>query len=100
MNIATNSVSGVIPVPSCNSRHYYADVFGVAYGFPFREDRDDFVAYAPPARVLAGNKVNANCKLSRYPFVVVCRSFGRAVRLYRGPWMLLTVGRIMERNLS
>ena len=100
MNIATISSSGFIPVPPCNRRHYYADVFGVAYGFPFREDRDAFVDYALPARVLEGRKVSANGALSRYRFVVVCRSFGHAVRLYRSPWMLLTVVRIMEGNLS
>lgn len=94
MSTATTSLSGFIPVPPPSTqsssprcrrlpRHYYADVFGVAYGFPFREDRDAFVACTPPARVLDGHKVGGHGGFSRYRFVVVCRSFGHAVRLYR-----------------
>ena len=94
MNMAATSLSGFIPVtpPSVESsslrcrrcrRHYYADVFGIAYGFPFREDRDAFVACTPPARVLDSHKVNVHGVSSRYRFVVVCRSFGHAMQLYR-----------------
>lgn len=94
MNMATTSLSGFIPVvpPSVESsssrcrrchRHFYADVFGVAYGFPSKGDRDAFVACTPPARVLDGHKLNVHGEISRYRFVVVCRSSGHAVRLYR-----------------
>ena len=94
MNMATISLFGFVPVvpPSAESsssrcrgcrRHYYADVFGIAYGFFSKRDRDAFVACTPPASVLDNRKVNEHGEISRYRFVVVCRSFGHAVQLYR-----------------
>lgn len=88
MNAAT-ALSGFISVspkplqPHRPSRRYYADVFGVAYGFSYREDRDAFVDCVPPACTLDGYKVGGHGKLSQYRFVVVCRSYGHALRLYR-----------------
>lgn len=94
MNTTTASFHGFVPVPPPSTqspsprrrrlhRHYYADVFGVAYGFSSRGDRDAFVTHTPPARVLGGDKVGGHGELSRYRFVVACRSFGHAVRLHR-----------------
>lgn len=88
MNAAT-ALSGFIPVspqllqPHRSSHHYYADVFGVAYGFSYREDRDAFVDYVSPACKLDGYKVGGHGKRSQYRFVVVCRSCGHALWLYR-----------------
>ena len=66
-----------------SSCHYYADVFGVAYGFYCQEDRDAFVDHVPPACELDSHKVGVHGELSRYRFVVVCRSYDHAMQLYR-----------------
>lgn len=88
MNAAT-ALSGFIPVSlkplqsHRSSHHYYADVFGVAYGFYHREDRDAFVDYVSSVCKLDGYKVGGHGKLSQYRFVVVCWSCGYALWLYR-----------------
>lgn len=90
MNISTTPLHGFIPAPPIltqspssrcrRRRHYYADVFGVAYGFYSQGARDAFVARIPSARVLEGRMVNGHGVISRYRFVVVCRSIGHAMR--------------------
>ena len=88
MNTAVHSLSGFTPPispkllqPYRSSCHYYADVFGVAYGFYCQEDRDAFVDHVSSACKLDSYKVSAHGKLSRYRFVVVCRSCDHAMRL-------------------
>lgn len=63
--------------------HFYADLFGTAYGFASKEDRDAFLSRVPFATAMPGRRVSKHNCLPRYRYVVVCRSLDDARRLMR-----------------
>lgn len=92
MTTATPGFIPVHPKPSLPKIHYYADVFGRAFGFYSRFDRDTFVSMYDTVSILVGSKVRTRSCLPRYPFVVVCRSVSQAVQYYEDFMYVLTHG--------